>query len=340
MRRQTKRKMLIFLLMVGLTVIIGQIFTYLVHDTPDSVVMSHALFSWTLGGALGWGFEIYLMPGRYGAPIRRLGFLSAILVNAATITAIVVFTTLAENLLLHGGILPGMFTSQLFYLVLLVVFVSFTTLNSLLQVIRIIGGRVLANFILGRYHHPVREERIFLFLDIKGSTAMAEELGDVGVQKLISRFFFDISDPIAEHDGEVHRYIGDQVVVTWPLNRPDSILKTLKCYFAIRTLTDKRNPGYRREFGATIDFRVGIHGGPVVASECGDRKQEIVYFGNTINTAARIEQYCKQADSPFLVSAELLDQTELPPGWSRELKAVTQLRGHQHEMSLCVVSTP
>ena len=338
MERQSRRKLLVFLFMVLLTVGIGQIFTALAHDEPSGTVMSHALFSWCLGGALGWGFEMYLVPGRFGAPIRRLGFLSAILVKATSITIIVVITTLAENLLLHGGILPGMFTSTLFYMVLLVVFVSFFSLNSLLQIIRIIGGRVLVNFILGRYHHPVREERIFLFLDIKGSTAMAEQLGDIGVQKLISRFFFDISGPITDHDGEVHRYIGDQVVVTWPLNRPDAVIKALECYFAIRALTERKNPGYLRAFGAPIDFRVGIHGGPVVASECGDRKQEIVYFGNSINTAARIEQYCKEADSPFLISSDLLDRAELPPGWRRECKAVTKLRGHQNEIELSVVT--
>jgi class 3 adenylate cyclase len=40
----------------------------------------------------------------------------------------------------------------------------------------------------------------------------------VRVHDLITRFFFDIDRPIADHDGEVHAYVGDEVIVTWPLS--------------------------------------------------------------------------------------------------------------------------
>ena len=53
-----------------------------------------------------------------------------------------------------------------------------------------------------------------MFLDLAGSTPLAEKMGDVAVQSLIGRFFFDIALPISEHQGETHRYIGDEVVVT------------------------------------------------------------------------------------------------------------------------------
>lgn len=63
---------------------------------------------------------------------------------------------------------------------------------------------------------------------------------------------------------------------------------------------------YRREFGLVPTFRVGLHGGPIVAGECGDDKREIVYFGDTINTTARIQEACKELGRPLLVSGELL----------------------------------
>ena len=43
---------------------------------------------------------------------------------------------------------------------------------------RVIGGRALNNLLLGRYHQPVREERVFLLIEFKGSTALAERLRD------------------------------------------------------------------------------------------------------------------------------------------------------------------
>jgi adenylate cyclase len=57
-----------------------------------------------------------------------------------------------------------------------------------------------------------------MFLDIAGSTTLAEQMGEVRVHDLITRFFFDIDRPIADHDGEVHSYVGDEVIVTWPLS--------------------------------------------------------------------------------------------------------------------------
>ncbi len=74
-----------------------------------------------------------------------------------------------------------------------------------------VGGRVLFNFLLGRYNRPLREERVFMFLDLAGSTPLAEKMGDLAIHSLIGRFFFDIARPIAEHQGETHRYIGDEV---------------------------------------------------------------------------------------------------------------------------------
>src|SRR3546814_12401672 len=49
-------------------------------------------------------------------------------------------------------------------------------------------------------------------------------------------------------------------------------------------------PLYQQEFGLVPGFRAGLHGGSIVAGECGDDKREIVYFGDTINTAARIQE--------------------------------------------------
>ena len=77
-------------------------------------------------------------------------------------------------------------------------------------------------------------------------------------------------------------------------------------------------------------LRVGIHGGPVVPGECGDRKQEIVYFGHTVNTAARQQQACKNKDTHLLIAKELLDLTSLgeaylaPPWESYSYVAATR----------------
>lgn len=83
-----------------------------------------------------------------------------------------------------------------------------------IQIARIIGPRILGNMLIGRYHHPTEEHRIFLFIDLVDSTALARQLGDLGVQRLLTRFFFDMGQPVAENGGEIHAYIGDEAIIS------------------------------------------------------------------------------------------------------------------------------
>jgi len=162
-------------------------------------------------------------------------------------------------------------------------------------------------------------------------------MGDVGVQTMITKFFFDITEPITEHGGEIHRYVGDQVVVTWPLWEGAPNMQSIRCCFAIAELIRRKAPKYEREFGMVPGFRIGLHGGPVVISECGDPKKEISYFGDTVNTAARIEQQCKALDCPLIISAELLDRIIMPPTFQARRKGSVKLRGRENETDLFTI---
>ena len=68
-----------------------------------------------------------------------------------------------------------------------------------------------------------------MFLDLFGSTSPAEAMGELRMHDLLTRFFFDIDEPILAHGGEVHAYVGDQVIVTWPLDAKMSEGYCLDC---------------------------------------------------------------------------------------------------------------
>ena len=61
--------------------------------------------------------------------------------------------------------------------------------NLVVGIANLIGPRALLNFITGRYHAPVEENRFVLFVDIAGSTGLAERLGGVGIHRLLDRTF-------------------------------------------------------------------------------------------------------------------------------------------------------
>ena len=301
--------------------------------SPDSLI--RGAMRGTMIGVIVWSFEIFLGVGPFCKRLRRAPFATSLVLRTLASTTVLMAAIIASRALLSSRGHPmeqwlsaGFLRDTGFALV------AVFGIHFVVQVRRIIGGRVLANFIFGRYHRPVNEKRIFLFLDIVGSMQIAQRLGDTGAHSMIQRFFFDIAEPVLEFGGETHRYIGDEVVITWPMLDHVSNARCLNCYVAICERIAAVGPIYEKEFGIVPRFRVGLHGGPVVAGECGDDKREIVYFGDTINTAKRLEEACRDFDRPILISGDLLAHIELLPNQKIESLGKTVLRGRDHETEL------
>jgi len=330
----------LFAILVVLSTLIGALEGYLagVSDAADAAtIMYHHGITWFIGSSLIWGFEILFVSSRFGESIRRLYFLTAIALKSVVLVLIVVLAGLLGHALLHNSYDISFLIEPHSFRTLFFVFAAIILIQTVLQIVRIIGGRTLIYFVLGKYYRPVREEKIFMFLDLVGSTALAERLGDVGVQTMITRFFFDIDEPIIEYGGEVHRYVGDQVVVTWPLKAGKDNMRAIQCCFAIARKIRNKALEYEREFGIVPSYRIGLHGGPVVISQCGNQKQEISYFGDTVNTAARIEQQCKALDCPLLISSELLSRITLPESFQIQSKGAVTLSGREKETELVTI---
>src|SRR6185437_4028389 len=85
-------------------------------------------------------------------------------------------------------------------------------LSFLFEMNSLLGQNVLLSFVTGRYHHPQVEQRVFLIMDMKNSTAAAERLGEVDFHRLVNRLVADLSGPIALRDGQIHKYVGDELI--------------------------------------------------------------------------------------------------------------------------------
>ncbi|MBT4966143.1 MAG: adenylate/guanylate cyclase domain-containing protein [Alphaproteobacteria bacterium] len=302
-------------------------------EVSPGVLLRFGIHGLMFGVFVGW-FEVFYANGVGAEWFRRQPFISSVLIKTTLMTFIII------AVLLFGGmmILPERLAADnaLTFLVIdvVVAFGLALVFQLILAVRSVVGGRVLGNLIIGRYHRPLKEERIFLFLDLAGSTAMAEKMGDIAAQSLITRFFFDVAQVTLAYGGETHRYIGDEVVVTWPIERGLRDAACLECCFAIEDRIAKRAADYERRFGVVPSYRIGLHGGPVVAAECGDDKHEIVYFGDTINTAARIEEYCKESGYSLLLSGDLISKMTLPKKLKAKLVGNVQFRGRVSETEI------
>lgn len=340
MTRLTRIRLRLFATLTLLTMLVGVLDGYLGNNIAEASMAGDMLrggVTYLIGGSFIWGFEILFVQSRYGSSIRRMYFLTAIAVKSITLLLIIIFVGTLDQSFISGQLEFNFLDDPNFLRTVSFVFAFIIALQTVTQIVRIVGGRTLINFILGKYHRPVHEEKIFMFLDMVGSTTLAERLGDVGVQSMITKFFFDITEPIVEHGGEIHRYVGDEVIVTWPITKGAANMRSIRCCLAIADKVRNIAQEYEREFDAVPAFRIGLHGGPVVISQCGDQKQEISYFGDTINTASRVEQQCKVQDCNFLITAELLDRVTLPPTFRAISKGAVQLRGREKDTELFTV---
>ena len=199
----------------------------------------------------------------------------------------------------------------------------------ILQMNRMIGANVLGYFAAGVYRQPKAEERIFLFLDLEGSTQLAERLGSAEYFELLRRFVDDLTEPVLETEGEIYQYAGDEVVITWPIEAGLRVANCVRCFFGIRTAIERDPARYERDFGTVPRFRGGLHGGTVTAGELGDLRQQIVFVGDILNTAARLEEYAKRAGLDLVISGPLLGRLTLPPGVEAEMCGDLAIRGKE-----------
>ncbi len=198
----------------------------------------------------------------------------------------------------------------------------------------LLGQNALLNFITGRYYRPRLEERVFLFIDIEGSTALAERLGELAFHRLVNRFVVDITAPIVAARGEIYRYVGDELIASWKLPDGVAAARCVRACFAALDRLAELDPAYLRDFGTPVNCRAGLHCGPVVAGEMGSVKKEIVFLGDTVNTAARIQDFCRQTGHRVLASASLVDLLELPSGIDKRPLGDLRLRGKESDVAL------
>src|SRR5271157_3898853 len=136
------------------------------------------------------------------------------------------------------------------------------------------------------------------------------------------------------YKSEIYSYVGDELIATWKLDEGIARARCVAACFAASDQLERAAPDYRREFGVAVKFRTGLHCGPVVTGEMGSMKKEIVFLGDTVNTAARIQELCRQTGDRVIASADLIDRLALPPGVAKRSLGDLRLRGKGADLAL------
>jgi len=204
----------------------------------------------------------------------------------------------------------------------------------ILQVNDKFGQGILISFLLGKYHRPKEDDRIFMFMDLKSSTTYAEKRGHIKYSQFIQDCFFDITDVITKYDAKIYQYVGDEVVLSW--NKKEGIENghCIKTFFAYDSLIQSKQKYYKDKYGVIPEFKAGIHLGKVTVAEVGVIKKELAYHGDVLNTAARIQGKCNEFKTRLLVSEPMKAILEKLHFFSFSGIADVSLRGKAEQVNL------
>jgi adenylate cyclase len=263
--------------------------------------------------------ELFVLDGPMRVWLGGLSFTANLMVRSAIYAAIIIVIQLSQAGEVIAG-LPLDPSGQNFWIGFIYSAVISVLMNLVFGIANIIGPRAFLNFITGRYHSPVEENRFVLFVDIAGSTGLAERLGGVGIHRFLDRTFRLLTVAVVDYRGEVLNYVGDEVIVTWRERGGALDCRPLRCFMAMRDELAHASGQFEREFGAVPRIRGSLHFGPVIVGEIGDIKRAIVFNGDVMNTAARLEELSRNVDGGFLASRAAMERfNSAPPFAIRDL---------------------
>ena len=279
------------------------------------------MYAGILAGILGGPFLIFSVsektrnrPFYYGILYTAIGFLLIYTVISFSLSLFV----FSDNLQLpfyNKKVLKATLSNMLAIWQiknLLVWLIIISTTQFVLQISDKFGPGNLWKFIRGKYYNPREEQRIFMFLDLKSSTSIAEKIGHVKYYNLLNDFYSVITDPIINYYGEIYQYVGDEVVVTWDLKNNRDKNRSVDCFFEIKKKITEQKEKFLDVYGFIPEFKAGIHSGKVTVGEIGILKRDIIYSGDVLNTTSRIQEACNEFNTELLVSEDIVKLLKNP----------------------------
>ncbi|MGF6177679.1 adenylate/guanylate cyclase domain-containing protein [Ensifer sp. 4252] len=178
-----------------------------------------------------------------------------------------------------------------------------------------------------------RQQATIMFVDIRGFTALAEDMDPARLSIFVSSFRRRVMDAAVAHDAVVDKFIGDGALLVFgiPEPRTDDSARAIACAHHILASVQRWNSN--RRFNPPVRVGIGLHSGVVYFGLLGDdRRLEFTVLGDVVNVAARIEQATKEFNVPLLASTAVVEEAGQRSDW-REITH-EPLRGRGHVLGL------
>jgi adenylate cyclase len=211
-------------------------------------------------------------------------------------------------------------------------------MNFIIVINKKFGPGVLVDLLRGKYYHPREEQLILLFIDLKGSTTIAESMGHERYSQFLRECVHELTPVLIKNEANVYQYVGDEIVLHWKMKDGLDRLKCLDTFFEFRKRLDNRKKHFQNKYGVYPEFKAGMDTGEVTITEIGDVKREIAFHGDVLNTAARLEKQCNKYGKWLLVTENLINKVAAANGYQFEFLDDILLRGKQKRVKFFAVS--
>jgi class 3 adenylate cyclase len=241
---------------------------------------------------------LFLLKGERAGPLRRLRRLPLALYFAAKVlfyfvvivgglNGLAVFllaSTIRREFFAFDGVFPR---SHRLFVAMAVVGALAAEMSGLL------GFGTLKNLLIGRYGQPRREQRAFLLIDMKDSTGVAERLGRCAFTTA-ERFLPRRPTRRCDCEAEIHKYVGDEAILTWRAGRRWPTATACAAPSSRRTLIEPPARDLPSRYGSVPQFRPRALRRDRRRRDRATCRREIAYVGDTLNVAARLLDAAKE----------------------------------------------
>jgi adenylate cyclase len=212
-----------------------------------------------------------------------------------------------------------------------------------IAIIPVLPANVGADFVRNRRRINIGEERyvVSMFVDMRGSTRMAEARLPFDIVFLINRFLEAASQAVIDAGGQPNQFVGDGLLALFGLDADPAVAcrQALRAASMVASNVEYMNHEFATELHEPIQFGIGIHGGEVIIGDIGFRDHTVfTALGDAVNVAARLQDMTKTLNCTVVISEEVcntagiasdgLGRTEIP------------IRGRDQPMSVRTATDP
>jgi adenylate cyclase len=210
-------------------------------------------------------------------------------------------------------------------------------------VIPVLPANVGADFVRNRSRVNIGEERyvVSMFVDMRGSTRMAENRLPFDIVFLINRFLEAASQAVIDAGGQPNQFVGDGLLALFGLHADPATAcrQAMRAASMVAANVEYMNHEFASELQQPIQFGIGIHGGEVIIGDIGFRDHTVfTALGDPVNVAARLQDLTKTLNCTVVVSEEVCSNAAV--AFDRLARTEVSIRGRDQPMVVYTVTDP